>query len=161
MNKNNLIIFLVISIIILSSFTLLISSGALKNIFISKNNLKDEIIPNQTVIDTSNLEPVTYTISSAKIVEDKLVLNVTYAGGCKDHNFSIVFSDTFLESYPVQNNVVVTHDNNGDYCKALIQKTFSFDLTPLKNLYIEYYHETTGIIQLNLKYYNEPLIYNF
>ena len=36
------------------------------------------------------------------IADDTLTLTVSYGGGCETHDFTLVASDVFMESYPVQ-----------------------------------------------------------
>lgn len=66
---------------------------------------------------------------------DLLVLQTRYGGGCTLHALDLVAWGGWLESFPVQVNVLLTHDAKGDRCKALVSRTLRFDLTPLAQAY--------------------------
>ncbi|MXZ01815.1 hypothetical protein F4Y93_14665, partial [Candidatus Poribacteria bacterium] len=59
-----------------------------------------------------------YTLNSATITEDTLNISVSYSGGCEKHVFTLVVSEGFLESFPVQLPVSIAHDANNDTCEA-------------------------------------------
>lgn len=102
---------------------------------------------------------------AAPVIEgDTLTLTVSYSGGCKAHDVTLVTSGMFLESYPVQLAVTVAHDANGDMCEAYLTDEYEFDLTPIKTLYQEAYQEDAGTIVLRLQGAPDPipdLIYTF
>ena len=98
------------------------------------------------------------------IADDTLTLTVSYGGGCETHDFTLVASDVFMESYPVQLGVTLAHDANGDTCEAYLTEAYEFDLTPIKTLYQEGYREDAGTIVLRLRDVPEDapdLIYTF
>ena len=103
-----------------------------------------------------------YALNSAAITDDTLNISVSYSGGCEDHQFTLVVSDTFLESFPVQLHASLTHNANGDTCEAYPTENYRFDLTPIKTMYQETYRQEAGTIILRLK--DAPdgeLIYEF
>ncbi|MDE0682744.1 MAG: hypothetical protein OXI63_07510 [Candidatus Poribacteria bacterium] len=103
-----------------------------------------------------------YALNSATITDDMLNISVSYSGGCEDHQFTLVASDTFLESFPVQLHVSIAHDANGDPCEAYPTENYRFDLTPVKAMYQAAYRQEAGTILLRLK--DAPdgeLIYEF
>jgi hypothetical protein len=53
-----------------------------------------------------------------------------------------------------------THDARGDVCRALLQKTLRFDLTPLRDVYRSSYNTTSGEIIL-LGNWPDGLSYRF
>lgn len=65
-----------------------------------------------------------------------LELDVQYGGGCREHDLDLVAWGGFLESLPVQVNVLLSHDAQDDACEALIMRTLRFDLVPLKDEYV-------------------------
>ncbi len=91
------------------------------------------------------------TIRSGRIEGDVLSLAVQYGGGCADHDFGLVASDGWLESHPVQAGLVVVHDAHGDLCRALINNTLRFNLTPLREEYRNTYHAEHGAIVLRFR----------
>ncbi|RKU14262.1 hypothetical protein C6502_01330 [Candidatus Poribacteria bacterium] len=92
-----------------------------------------------------------FVLQQAVITNDSLDVTVSYSGGCQDHIFNLVSSGMFLESDPVQMPLVLIHNANNDRCEAWITEDHSFDLTPIKELYQDAYHQSTGIINILLK----------
>ena len=92
-----------------------------------------------------------YTLNSATITDDTLNISVSYSGGCEDHQFTLVASDTFLESFPVQLHAFIAHNANGDTCEAYPTENYRFDLTPIKTMYQEAYRQEAGTLILRLK----------
>jgi hypothetical protein len=81
---------------------------------------------------------------------DRLDVTVRYGGGCREHEFALLVNPAFLESYPVQMRGVLAHDAKADPCRALIQKTLQFDLSPLKRAYRAAYQTDTVRIHLHV-----------
>ena len=103
-----------------------------------------------------------YALNSATITDDTLNISVSYSGGCKYHQFTLVASDTFLESHPVQLQASIAHNANGDTCEAYPTENYRFDLTSIKTMYQNAYRQEAGIIVLRLKDAPEgELIYEF
>ena len=102
-----------------------------------------------------------YVLNSATITDDMLDISASYSGGCKDHQFTLVTSDTFLESFPVQLFASIAHNANDDTCEAYPTANYRFDLTPIKKMYQEAYRQETGTIILRLKDAPGELIYEF
>ena len=63
---------------------------------------------------------------------DVLRISVSYRGGCKDHDFSLIWNGLELESFLPQLNLFLVHDAHGDTCDTSINKILEFDLTSLK-----------------------------
>lgn len=103
-----------------------------------------------------------YTLNAATITDDMLDISVSYSGGCEAHAFTLVVSEAFLESFPVQLPVSIAHDANNDTCEAYPTENYRFDLTPIKTMYQNAYRQEAGTIILRLKYVPEgDLIYGF
>ena len=103
-----------------------------------------------------------YVLNSATITDDTLNISVSYSGGCEEHQFTLVVSEEFLESFPVQLRVSIAHDANNDPCEAYPTENYRFDLTPIKTMYQAAYRQEAGTIILRLK--DAPqgeLIYEF
>ena len=92
-----------------------------------------------------------YVLNDAKITEDTLMLNVSYSGGCKSHKFTLLASDSFLELCPAEMDISLSHDANGDLCRAWLTEDYHFNLTPIKTLYQETYQQESGSVILHLK----------
>jgi len=89
--------------------------------------------------DAISLSDDPVTIEEAIVENDHLKLKITYAGGDENHDFELFGSEIFLESYPVQAVLYLSHNANGDTGKALITEALTFNLIPLKNLYYNIY----------------------
>ncbi len=104
----------------------------------------------------------TYQLNAATITGDILTVNATYGGGCRTHRFTLVVSETFQESSPVQLAVSLAHDADADPCRALLRESYHFGMTPIKRLYQKGYAQKAGIIVLQLKEAPEvDLVYEF
>ena len=103
-----------------------------------------------------------YALNAATITDDFLNVSVSYSGGCEAHQFTLVVSETFLESFPVQLHASLAHNANGDTCEAYPTHNYRFDLTPIKKMYQAAYRQEAGTIILRLK--DDPngeLVYEF
>jgi hypothetical protein len=76
-----------------------------------------------------------YSMLDASVAGDVLRVRVQYGGGCNPHEFQVVAWNGWMESYPVQVRVFLSHDAFGDQCRALITEERYFDLDPLKRAY--------------------------
>jgi hypothetical protein len=102
-------------------------------------------------------------INDVSLVGNKLVMKLSYGGGCKDHVFQLIASDEWLESYPVQTPILLSHEANDDPCEAFFTERFIFDLSPLKDRYQELYRDNSATIRLRIMGGSEmvPLEYKF
>jgi hypothetical protein len=93
------------------------------------------------------------TIESVALAGGILEASVTYGGGCRTHEIDLVAFGGWLDSFPVQVNVRLSHEDNDDMCDALVGATLSFDLSALAAAYREAYGagdpgETTVVLRL-------------
>lgn len=105
-----------------------------------------------------------YQLDDATIAGDTLTISVAYGGGCKDHQFTLIASDAFMESDPVQLGVSIVHNANLDFCQRWVEEVYHFDLTRIKTMYQEAYQQKMGTVVLNLEGAPEgadALIYKF
>ncbi|MFX1535532.1 MAG: hypothetical protein ACFFDI_15000 [Promethearchaeota archaeon] len=91
------------------------------------------------------------SISSIELNNDILNAKVSFSGGCKGHNFALIASRGFMESDPVQINVLLSHDAHNDLCEAWITEDLAFDLSPLKEAWQQAYQQTSGTIIIHLE----------
>src|SRR5690349_630781 len=54
------------------------------------------------------------TIEAAQIKADTLVATVVHGGGCATHEYRVVVSTTWMESFPVQVPARISHNANSD-----------------------------------------------
>ena len=102
----------------------------------------------QAGVDAFGADP--YQMNSAAIEGDTLLANVSYAGGCADHVFTLVVADRFMESDPVRLTADIAHDGHGDLCEAWLTEDLRFDLTPIKSMYERAYRQKHGTVVLLL-----------
>jgi hypothetical protein len=118
-----------------------------------------QILLNESIFKSAPRDQVTF--KGITLDQDRLSLEVSYGGGCKDHIFVLIGSDVFMESHPVQTNIVLSHNANNDMCEALLMKDMVFDLSPLKESYQDAYQASSGTIRIHLEGALEELIYHF
>ncbi len=75
-----------------------------------------------------------YLVESIKIEDNLLFFNIKYIGGCKPHTFRLIADSSISASKPVQTNLYLVHENNGDNCSDEIKKELIFDIARLKNM---------------------------
>jgi len=75
-----------------------------------------------------------YLVESVEIEGDKLIFNIIHNGGCKPHTFRLIGDSSILKSKPIQTNVYLVHESNGDICAEEIKKELIFDISKLKNM---------------------------
>ena len=103
-----------------------------------------------------------FVLNDAAVAGDTLSLNLSYAGGCARHEFTLVASELFRESEPVQLPVSLAHDANGDSCEAWLTEDYEFDLSVLRDRYRRAYGDGPGRIVLLLEGApGGPLLYVF
>ena len=105
-----------------------------------------------------------YQLDDTTIAGDTLTISVSYGGGCKTHEFTLIAADAFMESDPVQLDVSIVHNANLDFCERWVEEMYHFDLTPIKTMYQQAYQQDEGTVVLNLEGVPEgaaPLIYRF
>jgi hypothetical protein len=117
-----------------------------------------DIIIDDLLYQSASRDPI--TINNIQLIVDVIRFNISYGGGCKEHKFQLI-STSFMESYPVQVNIILSHEDNEDPCDMWITETLTFNLLPLKELYKKSYYEKSGTIIMNIDEWNEPLNYEF
>jgi len=58
----------------------------------------------------------------------KLLINVSYGGGCKKHVFDLIWPDAIIAIYPPQFGLILNHNANEDMCEAYLTQTLEIDL---------------------------------
>jgi hypothetical protein len=85
-------------------------------------------------------------ISGGAIDGIVLKVEVSYGGGCGDHEFILLGRPDFKESFPVQIDLYVHHRNIDDYCDAIVSDTLCFDLRRIVELYEGIYQSCDDIL---------------
>ncbi len=117
----------------------------------------ENIIIDDSLYQTAPRDPL--TINDIQLQKSTLKFNVSYGGGCEEHEFQLI-STSFMESYPVQVNILLSHDDNDDPCDMWVTETLIFNIIPLKNSYQELYEES-GTIVLNIEDWEDSINYDF
>ena len=110
--------------------------------------------------DVSTVPQDALTIEDAVINENMLTLTVRYGGGCGFVRFELFGDGMFMESNPVQANILLSFKDE-DSCKALRTTELEFDLSKLATLYRTHYQTTAGTIILRLRDFSDPVTYSF
>ncbi len=92
-----------------------------------------------------------WVVNSAAIDGHRLTIDVSYTGGCRRHEFTLVISKSFRESDPVQLQAVLAHNANGDPCEAWLTESHVFDLTLIRTRYRQFYGPGPGRVVLRIE----------
>ena len=90
-------------------------------------------------------------IINAVVVDSILTLNVSYNGGCKDHDFQLLGSKMIQKSLPPIRGIMLVHNANNDDCRELIERELKFNVSDFKY--------PQGDIMLNLQGYKSKILY--
>lgn len=117
---------------------------------------------NVVVADGRNWGDDPYVVNSAAVDGHRLTIEVSFGGGCRRHDFTLVISKMFLESDPVQLPAVLAHDANGDSCEAYPTESHVFDLALVSTRYRQFYGAGPGRIILRIAGVpGDDLVYEF
>lgn len=92
-----------------------------------------------TTTTPSDWPSTAFEIEELEVDGRRLEVEMRHGGGCGDHRFDLVAHGDFLESNPVQIDVYLAHDGDGDLCDAIVTSERSFDLGPLVEAYAAAY----------------------
>ena len=97
-------------------------------------------------LDSLHREP--WELIGAEIRDSRiLVCDVAYGGCQPDHLFTLWTDGAFMESFPVQVNIVLVHETAED-CEAIWQRVYPFDLDPLRARFLD--ASGPGVLIMNL-----------
>ncbi len=114
--------------------------------FAESHKMKDVIMADQKEFERADWPNSSHHMLEAEINGDSLWVKVGFSG-CGPHDLNVVFYNYFMESYPVQAYAIVAHKNEA--CRAVFQSEETFDLSPLKEEYQQYYSDE-GTIRLSI-----------
>ncbi|MFT4771850.1 MAG: hypothetical protein ACI9CP_001102 [Cryomorphaceae bacterium] len=95
-----------------------------------------------------------FNLKDAQQIGDFVVIDVSYSGGCEEHEFQLETRSEYTATYPPEVNITLKHNSNGDRCRGMMDTKLWFDLSPLK------YNGTNRII-LVLTNTDTTLDYNY
>ena len=126
----------------------------------------DQVPPDQpapavpVLVGYASMPTDPFVLNAAAIAGHVLTLEVSYAGGCRAHAFTLLSSDTFQEPAPVQLGIYLFHHASQDPCEAWLTERLRFDLSPIRELYRTVYGVDSGVVVLRLAHAPE-LVYRF
>lgn len=97
-----------------------------------------------------------FSISNVLVKENKLFIDVTYAGGCENHQFQLIGSSILTKSLPPIRSIQLVHHANGDNCKMNLTKRIEVDIKELS-----YKKEVGSKILFNLNGWETQIIYTY
>lgn len=83
--------------------------------------------------ETPETKGKTYRIKSYSIEGNILSIEVSYRGGCGQHNFELYSNGLLKKSLPPQIDVYLEHQKENETCSEDIKQTLKFDIAALKN----------------------------
>tara|TARA_R110001583_G_scaffold57921_7_gene173085 strand:- start:3030 stop:3551 length:522 start_codon:yes stop_codon:yes gene_type:complete len=72
-----------------------------------------------------------YSINNAERKGDFIAINLSYSGGCKQHDFEIIWDGIVYTDDPCHMNLILIHNSNNDNCEALITEVININLKEL------------------------------
>ncbi len=96
------------------------------------------------------------SISDVRVKGNKMLIDVSYGGGCEDHQFQLIGSPMISKSLPPIRAIQLVHFANSDKCKMNVIKTLEVDLKELS-----YKQEAGSKIYLTLGGWNQQIEYTF
>ena len=75
---------------------------------------------------------INYTIQNVSISGDIINIDVSYSGGCKEHSFQLTTNGLYAKSNLPKINLYLSHNNNEDMCKKMIEETIHFDIKQIQ-----------------------------
>ena len=92
-----------------------------------------------------------YSILDMDLVGNILQLNISYNGGCKDHEFELVGSSFITSATPPKRLIQLYHHKNDDDCRELVHEALFFDIS-------DFAHKDAEIT-LQLQHFKESFPY--
>lgn len=139
-----------INLIQISFIVLIIFNSGCIYTAITGSNSEQEGKPILIRTDNTNLFTDPASIIQAEIKRDILTMTVRYGGGCEDHEFELYWDGLFMESHPLQVRLSLSHNSNGDMCRALLTDELYFDLSLIKTKHREFYRTGQGTVIINI-----------
>jgi len=119
-------------LLIALSLTLVVSLGAcLDPVEVVPVNCTKYVELNWSNYDSLKSDPI--TVLGIDIGDECMYLTLQYGGGCAEHkvDLALILPECGTPPLPPP-TFEIRHDANGDGCKALITKDYSFDLTGIR-----------------------------
>ena len=107
------------------------------------------------VIQNVNLDDFAmdeYGVNEIVVTEEQLFINVTYGGGCENHDFKMILHDESpIDGGGQQIQILsLSHDANNDGCFALIlEHELCFNISNIENDGVLYFSHPDSLYVLN------------
>jgi hypothetical protein len=99
----------------------------------TESNSKLNTISVKTDVETIASEKLDFQILRWEAMNDTLLVEVRYTGGCAEHKFHASFSGGWLKSMPPAVLINIEHIvSKEDPCRQMIKDTLLFDLTTVR-----------------------------
>lgn len=160
--RKNLLVVVLVPVLALSGL-LACDDGLNDSLFIPGDNEPNDKIKCESIVISesafNSAETDEYVITDSRFFNDSLMIEVQYDGGCGPIDFELITDGLFMESNPVQLNVILAFDDE-DPCEMAVKKNLCFDLSNLATYYNDSYQTTEGKIILRILDYNN-ITYDF
>ncbi|MEJ1937050.1 hypothetical protein WDZ92_43210, partial [Nostoc sp. NIES-2111] len=94
---------------------------------VSKRAIQNIVITTGSIPKGDN-----FSLSNSRIIGKQLQIDVSYSGGCRQHDFNLYWNGAYQESFPPQVRMKLVHDAKKDTCERLITETLVFDIQSLQ-----------------------------
>jgi len=102
----------------------------------NKGNLKEVSVITSVLKTDKSFKPdgmpVDYTIDTAYVKVNNLIIMTSYAGGCGQHSFELVWSGVYYKSLPMKAPLQLIHKVTKENCKDIMKNTLLYDISELK-----------------------------
>jgi|TARA_B110000090_G_scaffold114209_1_gene127420 hypothetical protein len=118
-----------------------------------QNNTVNTTCPNLIQNVTLNDFPMDfYGVNEVEVVGEQLLINVTYGGGCEDHEFKLIRNN----ENPIDGGgqqiemLYLSHNANNDVCFAqILEHHLCFDISNLLNDELLFFYHPDSLYNLN------------
>ena len=91
-----------------------------------------------------------YEVNEIEVFGDELQINVTYGGGCEDHEFKLISVVSPIDGGGQQIDVLyLSHNSNNDGCEASITEQLCYNISPLLDGGFLYFQHPDSLYDLN------------
>ena len=93
-----------------------------------------------------------FGVNEIEVTEDQVIINVTYGGGCENHDFKMILHDELpIDGGGQQIQILsLSHDANNDVCYALIlEHELCFNISSIENDGVLYFSHADSLYVLN------------
>jgi hypothetical protein len=97
-----------------------------------------------------------FSILNVALKGDILEIEVSYGGGCREHDFDLQFNGLYKKSMPAQAAIWLVHENQGDACRAMIQKKLYYNISSIRNP-----SGKPGELHISLAGWNDRIVYRW